>query len=282
MIKIQKQDDDRRLVAWMESLLQRTNFRGKRRPISSLPYPHGSIRDLRINNIALMRLDLADPLQRIMWMDGYERLDTEFIFKFLRPATTFVDVGANVGWFTIHAADWLRENGRVIAFEPDPQNVEQLSANIELSQLSNVFLHKCAVSNRIGRAAFHNTSRVQNSGWGHLVNNNDSKDQDILQVSVTTLDEALKETTIENWPIGCIKIDVEGHELQVLSGAQQTLAHFRPVLMIEVGHSSESSSDKIAEFLNPFGYYPRLSTGERGLEALKPHGKGPYNVFFTC
>jgi FkbM family methyltransferase len=134
----------------------------------------------------------------------------------LAPGDVFVDCGANLGLWSLVAAPLVRDRGRVVAFEPNPQTAERLSRNAE--QASGVIdVRAIAVTDRQGRVRLdpgdgHNVSRVSPSGT--------------IEVPATTLDRALDAA-----PTG-IKIDVEGEELAILKGARGVLES-RPWLAIE-------------------------------------------------
>ena len=128
----------------------------------------------------------------------------------LRPSDTVVDIGANVGFLTRKFASLVGNQGKVLAFEPDPATFDFLLYNTQ--RLPQVSVFQEAVSDRIGAMSFylHPTSGMSNS----LVNA--WKDGRTIQVKTSTLD-----AWAQDHEIGCIrlvKIDVEGAELLVLRG----------------------------------------------------------------
>ena len=135
------------------------------------------------------------------------------VYDFLRPdyGSVVLDVGANVGIFTLRASAWVGNKGRVIAVEPLPNNFSLLRKNVLRNTLQNVTLVNKAVSDAMTPVMIENNRPV-----------------------TTTLDELQSE--LEFSPIDCMKIDIEGYETHALEGAKQVLAMTRK-LVIET-HSS--------------------------------------------
>jgi len=135
-----------------------------------------------------------------------------FLLHFLRSEDLFVDVGANLGSYTILACSAVGARG--VAFEPVPCTFTKLVENIRLNHLDGkVTCINKAVGNRVGTLAFTSTCNTTD----HVLLSGEPCDNKII-VEVTTLDTALAG---ENPSL--IKIDVEGYETPVLAGAQATL-----------------------------------------------------------
>lgn len=166
-----------------------------------------------------------------------------------RPGDTVLDIGANVGDWTLSMALRVGLNGRVLAFEPVPYLAEAIAKTSRINRQDQVEVHNLALSSEDGTAEF--SVEQGNSGGsrlGHMAG-------DFSSISVPTrrLDSLLAERPdIER--IDFIKIDVEGFELQVLQGARATLARFRPPLILESGHESDSERQAQADFLMSLGY----------------------------
>lgn len=135
-----------------------------------------------------------------------------------------VDLGANQGIFTCYAAKQAHE-GWVYALEPDEDNLGWLKANLELNQISNVTVVPKCVGDRTGRAYFR---RGDTSGTGHVVEAKETE-ADIAEVAQTTLEDLMTDFQIPR--IDLLKIDVEGAEAKVLSGAGDRLASVRRIVL---------------------------------------------------
>jgi FkbM family methyltransferase len=151
--------------------------------------------------------------------DGlYEPAETSLIQKILRPNMTFVDVGANIGWYTLLAASKVGVKGRVISFEPEPLNNALLKQSIALNNFQNVILMQKCLSNCNGTTKLYLAG--QNFGAHSIVRQTSTRPTDI-DVETQKLDDVLTEIGINN--VDILKIDVEGAEALVLEGSQQTI-----------------------------------------------------------
>jgi FkbM family methyltransferase len=137
--------------------------------------------------------------------------------QLLRSPTDFVDVGANIGWFTLVAAHALAGRGHVHSFEPDPAHVEKLRANVAVNRLGNVTVNDWALSDRTGSATLHLNST--NRGDHSLLPS--AARQGSASVALARLDDY---TGLSAERPLVIKIDVQGTEIDVLAGARTLLA----------------------------------------------------------
>lgn len=136
----------------------------------------------------------------------------------VRPGATVLDVGANVGAYTLMFATWVGDGGRVFAFEPAPEALAGLRRHVALNGFgTRVEIVEAAIASSTGRAPF----AVHPSGGASSLSVMALKDAPVLNVQTETLDHfcATRGVTPD-----VIKIDVEGAELDVLVGGRQTLA----------------------------------------------------------
>lgn len=136
----------------------------------------------------------------------------------VRPGTTVLDVGANVGAYTLVFATWVGEHGRVFAFEPAPDSCEGLRAHVALNGFEDrVTIVEAAVSGSAGRAPFaiHPSGGASSLALGSVANATQ------ISVPTDTIDGVCKAYGLLP---AVIKIDVEGAELDVLKGARNVLA----------------------------------------------------------
>jgi FkbM family methyltransferase len=178
--------------------------------------------------------------------------------------TTAVDVGANVGMFTIALSAAVGPSGRVMAFEPFPPNLDRLQRNLHLNEIRNVDVLPLAVDRKEGATtlhlsndpAFHSTTEVRET---------ERSLNDTITVQTASLDGAW--TRAGSPAVSVLKIDVEGGEFLVLSGAAVLLARCRPAILIEV--TEEEELQEITTFLEAYGYHAR-----------QPDGFMPWNYLF--
>lgn len=152
---------------------------------------------------------------------------------------TVLDIGANFGVFTKLFSQLVGPQGTVIAFEPVPQTFRTLAAGIERFHLRNVNAINKAVSDHAGTALMtvpqYAQSKGENLYESRIISVADS--QGAFSVETMTID-SLKLSHVD-----FVKIDVEGHELEVLHGSRETFERCHPTLMVEV------TSSRTVEFL---------------------------------
>lgn len=152
--------------------------------------------------------------------------------RFCRPGSTAIDVGANIGQWSVQMAKQVGASGRLFAFEPIPLLASSLRRTFRVNGMLHAEAVPVALSDRAGEATLHvNLSdlAIVDSGVSSL--DRPAPGSKPLIVPVETLDAFLAGRTVP--AVSFIKIDVEGHEPRVLAGAQETLARHRPVVVIE-------------------------------------------------
>jgi FkbM family methyltransferase len=189
-------------------------------------------------------------------MAGYRLLKpfvSPFLLKtFLAPGDVFIDIGANIGDWTLPAARLVGTQGRVLSVEPVPRMAEALRKSAWVNRFTQVQVFDCALSNRVGEADF--SMERENSGGSRLDDMQDGPGRNFsrIKVKVRTLDEMVDAENLS--AIALIKIDVEGFEADVLQGAVRTLNKFSPPLHLETGHETEDKRRIIADSLAGAGY----------------------------
>jgi FkbM family methyltransferase len=182
-----------------------------------------------------------------------EQKSTERVCASLRPGMTFVDVGANIGYFTLLAASRVGPAGRVLSFEPTPRVCQRLRENIQLNNLSNVVTVQKAIADQAGKARFFQSSEdpEENSLFRHETG------ADPVDVDIATLDDELWKHNIRE--VDLLKIDAEGAELAVLKGARALLsAPNRPAIVLEVNPVTLGQAgidpQQVLNLLEQYGY----------------------------
>ncbi len=171
-----------------------------------------------------MYVDLRSSLGRAIYMKGdFDPKVFEPLASRLQPGGVFVDVGANVGFYSLRALDLVGTNGAVHAFEIDPRPLRCLRKTIVKEALGNVYLHEQAVGDQNGPGFL-----VQREDCGH---SSVATEGDGMRVPMITLD-----SWREKHPGGvvqAIKLDIEGGELRALRGAIELLRREQPLLVCE-------------------------------------------------
>lgn len=158
--------------------------------------------------------------------DGvFEKTETAVLQKHLRSGNVFVDIGSNIGYYTVIASRIVGESGKVYAFEPEPENFKFLLKNIELNKLSNVVTTQKAVSDKSGSTTlFLNEG---NTGGHHLADRGDGSTG--ITIESVTLDEFLGPQAPR---VDILKMDIEGYEPFAFRGMQQIMRNNRDILLI--------------------------------------------------
>lgn len=162
-----------------------------------------------------------------MWAGCYENDLLAFLRHMLEPGFVFVDIGANMGYFSIIGAALVGGLGAVHSFEPDPDCYSRLVQNSVAYPW--ITAYHGAVSDREGEIPFYPTNRQGESGWGTMFDDGTARLQ--ITVPVCSLDSYCGNGRVGR--IDLIKIDVEGSEYRVLVGGRCTLETSRPMVWIE-------------------------------------------------
>ncbi len=201
---------------------------------------------IRINNYDIqLEITSIDGIARLLIYNGeYESVTTSVLKKYLTPSMKCVDVGANIGYYTLLMA---RNSEVVWAFEPEEKNYKDLLENIKLNHFQNIIPINRAVG-AIGEVKNLYVSSEE-SGEHSLVSKRHCKST--TKVEVVTLDSMIKQR------IDVVKIDTEGYDFNVLLGAKRLLST-HPLLITEFwpeginlcGHSCKEFWDLLST------YYP--------------------------
>ena len=167
---------------------------------------------------ATIVLNPRDPVvSGALYFGVYEKAETAFIQRTLKPGMTVLDVGANIGYYTALAARRVGPNGRVIAMEPDPESYEFLQQTIAANEVGNVDSFQCAAAEREASMTLYISH--DNRGDNRLYEPDPRWPK--VTVPARPADDVLKEAGIDT--IDFIKIDVQGFEASVIAGLKTTL-----------------------------------------------------------
>lgn len=146
---------------------------------------------------------------------------------FCREGDAVLEIGAHVGTETVAFSDFVGERGRVVAFEPFPQNADALERAAQGFQHRNVTVHRCAVTNKRGTARFSAPRARRLSSTGHLAVVDIEGDS--IPVECVALDDLHNDLGV----VAMMAIDVEGAEPDVLDGARALIGESRSIMVIE-------------------------------------------------
>lgn len=218
-------------------------------------------------------VDPSGEWQREMLAGDYDN----FFFKYLEPINlsgkTIFDVGAHLGFHTLHFAQKVGPTGSIIAFEPNQANIDRLSMIIKRNgeRTKQVKIMQKAVSDQKGTLTFMCTDGVDDgSSCGGFIDGSDtffkkesySEERGFKPTTVETIsiDDLVTSGTINKPDL--IKIDIEGAEHLAIDGAIETLKKYSPILLIEI--HSKFNDTKITNILHDLGYKIDILKKETG------------------
>lgn len=181
---------------------------------------------------------LVNPIQDegidrpIFYRGTYENGTMKIMNDVLKKGETFIDIGANIGLMSLHASRIIGNRGEVLSFEPLSDTYNILLQNIALNKANNIKAKNIAIGSTNGMVEIFNGTDL-NRGTSSLIKTNQG--QSSRKVPIKRLDTYLDKNPIDS--ITCIKIDVEGWELEVLKGATKTLSGSdAPLCIVEYSH----------------------------------------------
>lgn len=225
-----------------------------KRIISPLNLFKGVEKRINFKKDIILELHIDDWIQEnLFFLGSYEETELCFIEKSLNKGDVFLDIGANIGLFTLVASKLVGEKGKVIAFEPFTKNFQSLSKNVSLNRSENIQLENNAVSETNKEIEVFYNDQLSNLGMvsSYMIGNNQSE-----KINAVSVDTYLKNNPVKT--ISFIKIDVEGGEYPVLLGMKETLSKYNPRLLVEINeeilaHTPYRESD-IIDYLTNLGY----------------------------
>ena len=171
-----------------------------------------------------MFLDPGDSLD-IFSHGIHEEFETGFVKKIIQKKDTVLDIGANIGYYTLIFAKLVGDDGKVFAFEPEPSNFSLLEKNVEINGYRNVELAQKAASNKIGKMKLYINEK--NAG-GHMIYDT-HENRNVVEIDVTRLDDHLNNLST---PINFVKMDVEGSEIDVIEGMKDILQKTKDIIIM--------------------------------------------------
>ena len=180
-------------------------------------------------------------------------LQDEYRQELLKKGMNVVDIGANIGVYTVLAAEKVGENGKVVAIEPEPKNYKQLLENIKLNNFQNVIPKNIALTDHEGLEKLY----LSSSFAGHSLVFHEDEDS-YINIPVTTIDKLVDELNIKR--IDIIKIDTEGAEMPILKGAEKTLKSNPNVKIFVASYHYPSQVKEVRQFLSDRGFKTKVSS----------------------
>ncbi|HEX7572129.1 MAG TPA: FkbM family methyltransferase [Bacteroidota bacterium] len=224
-----------------------------------------------------MILSHSDGSGPQIFMGEYESDESRIIRETVTPGMVALDVGANIGYFTLLMAQNVGSTGKIHAFEPNPVMLHRLEQNIALNpgvRDGRISVHPYALGSLDGEAEFF--CPVEGfEGAGGLQNTNRAPVLSVKTVPVRTLDTAVREERIG--AIGFIKMDIEGGEFGVLKKGLHTLSQMQPTILFEAYEGNTAPYGyrvfEILAFLEAAGFCVRQAGMSYNFIAVPKAGK---------
>lgn len=212
------------------------------------------------------------------YLRDFEPLTQRYMADSIQPGAVVVDVGANIGFHTLHFARTVGSLGHVHAFEPAADNLPFLRWNVAANELSNVTIHPLAAGSSIRRRTFH----LQAKGTHHGFYPRKTHKSSSIEVEERPLNEVLSP------PVDFVKIDTEGAEIEVLRGMERIVRGSPSVKLLvewnlEILRDQSLPLEQLPELLERWGFEvvvlderkPRRQSVQAVLESLRARRFGP-------
>lgn len=194
-----------------------------------------------------LKLNLANPLHRTIAHGEHEPWITTYLERTLNRGDVFFDIGSHIGYFSLIASELVSDSGQVYAFEAHPGNYSLLKQNIELNNRTNIVPEQYAVSDIPDAVVELHIDQTRDGQHSYIEAS--TKDSEKLDIPTTSLDAYCNQTGCGHPDV--IKIDVEGAELDVLAGAEETIKDSDSIKIICEAH--EGNSEEVKRELASFG-----------------------------
>jgi len=192
----------------------------------------------------------ADPRFDLGYTNGdYEPWMQELLKAELAPGDCYYDVGAHAGFFSLIAARFVGASGKVVAFEPDPENVEALKGNIAKNGAAQVSIVQAAVWSFTTQLTFERAAEASNRTQGRIAASS-HREAGCISVPAVCLDDLVFRDGYPRPQL--IKMDVEGAEWEALQGARRLLGEVKPKLLCEIHDVNQMG--QIRAYMEQFGY----------------------------
>ena len=196
-------------------------------------FPAGQIevRKVRSTTGLTFNVNMGDRLGCDLYYGVFnEQVDCELFMALISPGDVVIDVGANIGVYTLISALRVGKQGQVISFEPDSRAYQMLKSNVEQNKVDGLLClsHYC-LGDRNGTISFFEAIEPCLSGTVVTLRN---QAQGMREIQIKTLDTALSEMNVPK--VSLIKIDVEGAEHNVIAGAMGVLEKSDAIILVEI------------------------------------------------
>ena len=195
-------------------------------------------------------------LNEISWVDKnikdfsvWEPESTSVIKNLVKPGDVVLDIGANIGYYTVIMSKIVGKTGKVLAFEPTKHFFDVLQSTVEINNLTNVQLYDFGISDNNSESEISIGEHSATIHWLKDSERNGGIPISVEQIILKRLDDIISSMNIDK--LDFIKIDVDGHEPAFLDGAWETLNKYKPTILMEIDHQHYRKAGYLAwDFYN--------------------------------
>ena len=223
-----------------------------------------------------MILDLYDRgISRALWLFGERELEHKYLLEqVINPGMTILDIGSNIGYYPLMELNLIGKNGTLISVEPSGSNIKLLKKNLTLNNFHNIEIHEGAISDIDSQKDFFLSNQSNLNTFHNIGTGIEHLSGEIIKVKTQTISSVLKGRSVD-----LIRMDVEGHEVEVLNGMLSSIKEFRklPMIIFETHLSRYSSEHDFGKTLNElFKLKYKVifvgSSSERGSNIISKYG----------
>lgn len=207
-------------------------------------------------------------LSELIYNDRFEKTELKFLTRFLSKGDHFVDVGANIGLFSMIASKTVGQKGSIISFEPTPETFRRLNENIILNKYGNIKSFPFALAEFSGTTSFY-TYPEGRDAWNTLSKPQEEKYEEII-IQTFALDDFIHDNVSLFNNVTLLKIDVEGWEIPAFKGGNKFFSSPQaPTLMVEFcdiqAQKANLSCTDLYNLLENYGYKMYKYDGKKNI-----------------
>ncbi|MEI7675258.1 MAG: FkbM family methyltransferase [Bacteroidales bacterium] len=214
--------------------------------------------------------------QNLYFLNQYEEPEILFVEKLLQSGDSIVDVGANIGLYSLVASKLVGKEGKVYAFEPFKINNDHLMKHVQMNKLTNIVIEKTAVSDKIGEIELFLDETDFNNGAATAYSESFTSTE---KAPSTSLDNYFQDKKTDK--IRFIKIDIEGGEFLALQGMKNLLTKQKPTLLVEINPITPYDKNELDAFLFEIGYKKKFIDKKGDIINSRSPNDQSHNYLFT-
>jgi len=186
------------------------------------------------------KIKLPDTIQSYIYIFGiWEPVITNYFKKAIKPGDTVIDIGANIGYYSLLSSKLVGSKGKVFSIEASPSIYTELLNNIKLNKQTNINTYNAAVYNKQENLVLYKADK-ENIGASSLFERNKYKYTEESTISANTLDKIIPPKSIKNARL--IKVDIEGAEWFLVDGIKELIKETNADWLIEISPTDIKST----------------------------------------